>query len=154
MTRLKLAGVIGAALAAALHTGCFLRSSRPPQPAAQANPAPDAAAVAAGEKKLDAALLAITRGFLASGGAGAQKAAAEHTVTLEQERAHLQITCASPEVVPAVQKLISEGSGQVEATLENRVYALVPVSLITRLAAADAVWSMTVNRATARPAAR
>jgi hypothetical protein len=154
MHRLKLAGVICAALAASAHTGCFLKSSRAPQPAIQTNPVPDAAAIAAGEKKLDAALLAIARGFSASGGAGAQKAAAAHTVTLEQERAHLQITCASEAVVPTVQKLITEGKGQVEATLENRVYALVPVGQIARLAAADSVWSMSVNRATARPASR
>ena len=108
--------------------------------------------LSAPEKKLDAALIAISRAHAAGGNARARVAAKTELVTVERDRARVEVTCASNAAVANVRALIVRRGGAVLSTFENKAFAWVPFGAVARLASDERVWSLAVSRQAFGPA--
>lgn len=126
------------------------KTAQQPKPGQGVKPVVD---VAAAEKKLDPALLAISRGYTAKGDPGAAEAAAAQQVPVANQMLEVEFVAATNDQTKALSQLITSSGGKLEITTTPKVFALIPAKSIIPLAANAVVYSMKVVRQTLTPAA-
>lgn len=109
----------------------------------------------ASDDKLDRELLALSNPDLGASDLTAALARLEQAgVAIRTEPAaalSVRVTAVSADAAARVRALVERTNGEVSASFQDTLFALLPVDQVRALAASPDIWSIAINRPTSRP---
>jgi hypothetical protein len=103
------------------------------------------------QAKLDSGLLELSKAQVAGGAEAASKYAQEKSLPMDKALVKVKIILLSEKDRKLVRKQIRQLGGKVSASFQNNVYAAIPASAVTPLAANDQVSLMSLDSVVMRP---